>query len=96
MPEDLVEEMKKDGQIIILGHEDCTSGRRWMSKGLIRTAPKPDKMALYKLGFRLWQRLINHSQNALPEAGFSWTSSASHTLRPRFMISGAGHAKMSR
>ena len=48
---DLVRRMKKDGELALLEKKAVTSGRRWVSKGLVRTAAiNQMTMLLYLLG----------------------------------------------
>lgn len=48
---DIVRRMKKMGEIVLLGHKAATSGRRWVSKGLAKTAViNQITMLLYQLG----------------------------------------------
>jgi len=48
---DLIGRMKKLGRIVLLRNKAVTSGRRWVSKGLAKTAAVNQiTMLLYQLG----------------------------------------------
>ena len=49
---DIVRRMKKQGKIVVLGHKAVTSGRRWVSRGLLKTALiNQMTMLMYLIGF---------------------------------------------